>query len=159
MQSESLIFIWMLHLTFFIFSIFCFVQSLSEGYKNIFFLEISTIFLYNFCLFPRHPTFFFGIGIWYRNFFILIRLSPWRTISRLFQRSFMFANLSYLSSTWHLERAVWRNKNEKKCQDTSCYKTPLERPRTPVGRRAASKRVRTHCSRRKPLATEETITR
>ena len=27
--------------------------------KHFFFLEISLIFLYNFCLFPRHPTFFF----------------------------------------------------------------------------------------------------
>ena len=157
MQSESLIFIWMLHLTFLIFIIFCFVHSLSEDYKNIFFsLEISLIFLYNFCLFPRHPTFFFlNLHMIPKFFYILIRLSPWRTVSRLFQRSIMFANFSYLSSTWHLERAVWRNKNEKNNAKIQAATRRLWN----VRRRAASQRVRTHCSRRKPLATEGNITR
>lgn len=105
----------MLHLTFLIFIIFCFVHSLSEDYKNIFFsLEISLIFLYNFCLFPRHPTFFFLN--WHmipKFFYILIRLSPWRTVSRLFQRSIMFVNFSYLSSTWHLERLFEETRTKK----------------------------------------------
>ena len=67
---------------------------------------------------PRHPTFFFIIFklIWICTipkmfYFRLLGLA----ISRLKQRSAVFTNLwrPYLPSTWHLERVVWRNKNEK----------------------------------------------
>lgn len=155
MQSESLIFIWMLHLTFFLSSLYSasFIHY-QKTIKFFSFLEISLIFLYNFCLFPRHPTFFFfWIGIWYRNFLY-------------FDSSFSLANSKPPVSTLYHVRflpffdvtsrtTVWRNKNEKNNAKIQADTRRLWN----VRRRAASKRVRTHCSRRKPLATEENITR
>lgn len=82
-----------------------------------------------------------------------------RTLSRLKQRSAVFTNLlkPYLPSTWHLEGAVWRNKKENRRPLN--YKTSFARSRTPVGRRAASERVRAHCSCGKPLAQKDNKTR
>lgn len=111
---------------------------------------------------PRHPTFFFF------NFFIWICMHDTekflfssfpRTLSRLKQRSAVFTNLlrPYLPSTWHLEGAVWRNKKETRRPLN--YKTSFARSRTPVGRRAASERVRAHCSCGKPLAQKDNKTR
>ena len=95
--------------------IFVFVHLPSQGYENNLIIEISLNILYNFHVI-RHFFFIIFKLIWICTipkifYFRLLGLA----ISRLKQRSAVFTNLwrPYLPSTWHLERVVWRNKNEK----------------------------------------------
>lgn len=137
--------------------IFVFVHLPSERYENNLVIEIPQNILYNFHVI-RHFFFIFYLNLHARYRKILFSSFP-RTLSRLKQRSAVFTNLlrPYLPSTWHLEGAVWRNKNVNRRPLN--YKTSFARSRTPVGRRAASERVRAHCSCGKPLAQKDNKTR